>query len=545
MAWHVQPSGPMATLRRPRVSAYKHAQITGPFDVIVVGSGIGGLGIAALLAKKAQKRVLVLERHYTVGGFTHTFSRPGYEWDVGVHYVGGVNDSTSSVSQWLDYFTEGRLRWASLGDVYDRFLIGGETYEFPSGRERWRATMRRRFPRDARAIDGYLEATRASNKWMALYFAEKVVPPFVSTTMGGAMRAPFLRWAGRTTLDVLRGLTRNEELIALLTGQWGDYGLPPAQSSFAAHATIAEHYFDGAGYPVGGASQIARAILPVIERQGGQVVVAADVQAIATSQGRVTGIRMADGQELHAPVVVSDAGAVTTYAHLLEDVPAISHVRADVQRLPPSPAHLSLYVGLDLSSADAALPKANLWVHPSRDHDASWQRVVNDSEAPMALYISFPSAKDPTFEERYPNHATVEVLTFMPYEHFARWEGTKWAKRGADYDALKTRLKDRMLDAMYQHVPGARGHVAHAELSTPLSTRHFTNHARGEAYGLGHTPARFRLRSLGPRTPFAGLYLTGADVGMCGVMGALSGAVACASAILGRNMFGELARPAA
>jgi all-trans-retinol 13,14-reductase len=527
-----------------KIAAYKHASFHGDFDAIVIGSGAGGLGVAGLLAKLAHKRVLVLERHYVVGGFTHTFNRPGYAWDVGVHYVGDVHNRASDVRRWLEFLTEGRLDWAPMGDVYDRFLIGGETYEFPAGRERWRETLKQRFPRDAEAIDAYLGATAASNKWMGLYFAEKIVPSAIRAVAGRLMRAPFLRWGGRTTLEVLRGITRNDELIGVLTGQWGDYGLPPSQSSFGAHAAIAEHYFNGAAYPVGGAGQIAAALIPTIEREGGQVVSAAEVRQILTSNGRARGVRMNDGREFVAGIVISDAGAATTYGRLIEDEPATMNVLAEIRRLSPSPGYLCLYVGLNVTSADAGLPKANLWVHPTRDHDANWQRFAADPEAPMALYVSFPSAKDPTFETRFPGHSTVEILTFAPYEWFARWEETCWARRGADYDAFKARFKERLTEALYEHVPGARGRVACAELSTPLSTRHFVNQERGEAYGLGHTPARFRLRSLGPRTPVEHLYLTGADVGLCGVMGAMSGAVLCASAVLGRNVFGELTRKA-
>lgn len=523
-------------------TAYKHSTITGNFDAIVVGSGIGGLGIAALLAKLAHQRVLVLERHYTVGGFTHSFTRPGFEWDVGVHYVGGVHDRTSATGRWFEFLTEGRLDWAPMGDVYDRFLIGEETYQFPAGRSRWRDALTQRFPREARAIDEYLSATAASNKWMALYFAEKVVPSLVRGVAGPLMRAPFLRRGGRTTLDMLRGLTHNDALIGVLTGQWGDYGLPPAQSSFAAHAAIAEHYFDGAAYPVGGASQIAAAVVPTIEREGGQIVSAAEVQQILTANGRALGVRMADGRELLANTVISDAGALTTYGQLVPPQPATATVLANLRALPRSPGHVSLYVGLDITSADAHLPKANLWVHPTHDHDANWRQFAADPEAPLSLYFSFPSAKDPTFDTRFPGRSTVEVLVFVPYEWFARWEQTRWAKRGPDYNAFKARFRERLTEALHQHVPGARGHVTRAELSTPLSTRHFVNHAHGEAYGLGHTPARFRLRSLGPRTPIERLYLTGADVGLCGVMGALSGAVLCASAVLRRNVFGELAK---
>lgn len=251
---------------------------------------------------------------------------------------------------------------------------------------------------------------------------------------------------------------------------------------------------------------------------------------------------MTDGREFRADLVISDAGAMMTYGRLIDDQHAVEKVLVDLHRLPPSPAHLCLYVGLDVTSAAASLPRANLWVHPTYDHDANWSRFVVDPDAPLALFVSFPSAKDPTFETRFPGRSTVEIITFVPYDWFARWEETRWAKRGADYDLVKARFTERLTEALYQYVPGARGHLARAELSTPLSTRHFVNHDRGEAYGLGHTPARFRLRSLGPHTPIERLYLTGADVGLCGVMGALSGAVACASAVLRRNVFGELTR---
>jgi all-trans-retinol 13,14-reductase len=98
-----------------------------------------------------------------------------------------------------------------------------------------------------------------------------------------------------------------------------------------------------------------------------------------------------------------------------------------------------------------------------------------------------------------------------------------------------------MLAALYRYVPAAAGAVATFELSTPLSTRHFVNATYGETYGLAHSPARFASRDLHPATPIPHLFVTGQDVGTCGVMGALSGAVA-ASAILGRNLFATTAK---
>src|SRR5210317_349002 len=95
------------------------------FDTIIIGSGMGGLATAAILAKEGQK-VLVLERHYTPGGFTHVFKRKGYEWDVGIHYIGEMQRETSLLKKLFDYITNGELKWADMGDIYDRVIIGDQ-----------------------------------------------------------------------------------------------------------------------------------------------------------------------------------------------------------------------------------------------------------------------------------------------------------------------------------------------------------------------------------------------------------------------------------
>ena len=157
-----------------------------------------------------------------------------------------------------------------MPDVHDRIVIAGCGYDFPSGMERFRENMKGYFPNESTAIDGYIAAVCAAASATGMYFAEKAMPGPIARLIGPLMTRRFFRYSDQTTGQVLHALTRNQELIAVLTGQWGDYGLPPAQSSFAMHAIIAYHYFEGAAYPVGGASEIAASIAPVIERAGGQ-----------------------------------------------------------------------------------------------------------------------------------------------------------------------------------------------------------------------------------------------------------------------------------
>jgi all-trans-retinol 13,14-reductase len=526
------------TIRGNAGVSYKQHPPEGAFDAIVIGSGIGGLASAALLARRAGKRVLVLERHYTAGGFTHVFHRPGYEWDVGLHYVGEMG-AGARMRALFDEITEGRLQWSAMPEVYDRIRIADRSYEFVSGAERFAERMRGYFPREGAAIGRYLALVRGAARASQLFFAEKAIPAALARLAGSSLRRGFLKYAGQTTAETLTGLTENRELIAVLTGHWGNYGLPPARSSFGMHAVIAAHYLDGAFYPVGGASRIAAGIRPVIERAGGQILVSAEVaQILLDARNRAIGVRMADGRELRAPLILSDAGAWNTYATLLPpDAPGRAESLAEIERIPVSMGHVCLYVGLRRDPGEPEFGDSNLWIYPHADHDANVARYAADPEQPFpGLFISFPSAKDPEFAERYPGRATIEVVALASYSQFDRWADTPWKRRGAAYGELKVKLAARMRAELERHVPAVRGKIDYCELSTPLSTRNFANYNQGQIYGPAATPERFQARVLSPRTPVRNLYLTGADAAVPGIAGALAGGALAASAVLRRNV---------
>lgn len=519
---------------------YKRQSWESNYDAVVIGSGIGGLTVAALLARYAAKRVLVLERHYVAGGFTHTFQRPGYEWDVGLHYIGEVQHPEMTMRRAFDHLTEKRLQWNPMPEIYDRFRIGGDAYEFPSGIENFRTQLKTYFPAEEAAIDRYLALILAASKASMMYFAEKAIPAPVASLLGGWLRSKYLKYAGRTTSEVLGELTNNPELIGVLTGQWMDYGLPPKQSSFAIHASIANHYLRGASYPIGGASEIAAGIAPLIEQAGGTILINAEVREILLDQHqRAIGVRMADGREIRAKHIISDAGAMNTFVRLLP--PSVSEtlpLHRQLKAIPPSTAHLSLYAGLKREAGEAEFAASNLWIHGSYDHDRNYSECsIENLDRPFpVMFFSFPSAKDPAFAAHYGNHSTVELIVPIPYQEFSLWAGTAWKKRNAEYLELKERIAEKLVNTLYEHVPKTRGKLDCCEVSTPLTTRHFANYAQGEIYGLSAIPARYELRGLAPRTPIRNLFLTGQDVCSLGVAGALMGGVLTASAILGKNL---------
>ncbi|PRQ02386.1 Phytoene desaturase [Enhygromyxa salina] len=523
--------------------SYKQSDVDESWDAIVIGSGLGGLASAALLANMG-KRVLVLERHYVIGGFTHTFKRKGYEWDVGVHYVGEVHRERSVLGQLFNHITDSELKWEGMGEVYDRIIFGEHEYPFRTGVKQFKAGLREHFPdaADGRAIDEYVDAVFAASKAARSFYAEKALSGVTGFLAAPFMRRAYLAHTRKTTWEVLRGITDNTKLIGVLTGQYGDYGLPPKRSAFAMHASVAKHYFFGGNYPIGGSARFAETIAPKIEAGGGMLLTNAPVDEIVVEAGEAVGVKLDDGRVLRAGLVISNAGALNTYGRLL---PAEARARvgfsAALDRIEPSASHLSLYIGLNKTAAELELPKANYWIYPDEyDHDLNVERFTKDESAPLPVtYISFPAAKDPDFERRHPGKSTIEIITLAPWERFARWEQQPWKKRGEDYEARKAALSERLLDQLYRFEPQTREAVAYHELSTPLSTKHFTAYQHGEIYGLSHDPGRFEAKFLRPRSPVDKLYLTGQDVVTAGIGAALFSGYLTVSAITGRNIVME------
>ena len=392
--------------------SYKQVQLEDQYDVILIGSGMGSL-VAASALSKAGKRCLILERHYAAGGYTHTFKRKRYEWDVGVHYIGEVTRPTSVLSRLFRYVADSRIEWADMGEVYDRIRFGDEVFPFVKGREAFAESLKSQFPdkADCDSIDQYVDTVRSAAREARGFFTEKALPNLMAKVVGSRMRKGFLSYASQSTLEVMKGITQNQKQSAVLIGQYGDYGLPPSESSFAMHAMVARHYLDGGAYPVGGSAALCEGIAPTIQEAGGVIVTNAEVKRILSAKGRVTGVEMQDGRCIHAPIVVSGAGLVTTAHRLFDPQQAQSlDLLKGVETLKHSAAHLCLYLGFDQPTADLNLSPANWWYYPPEyDHDALIKRFFKDPNADFpVIYASFPSAKDPSWETRFPNRSTVE-----------------------------------------------------------------------------------------------------------------------------------------
>ncbi len=489
----------------------------GAWDYIVIGSGMGGMTAAALLSKMG-KRILVIEQHVIPGGFTQTFKRPGYHWDVGVHLVGEMTER-SYLGRLLKDLTDGRLEWESVGEVYDEFNFpGGFTIQFPNTKPGFRETLYDYFPDEHDAIDRYLDLVRIAARSTAGYKQSSVVPTYMAPGVRRKARKSALPYMQRTTADVLAEITDDERLRAVLAAQWGYYGSTPENSSFAMHALMVAHFLWGAFYPVGSAESIARELLRTVADAGGWTAIRTEVDQIVLSGGKVSGVRLSDGREIHSPKVISAVGGPLT-SKLVEGAGTTD------EEIPAGPAHVSLYLGFEGDIESAGASAYSQWFFESWDMEHGLWPVRPGEEPPRAdvLYCSWPSLKDPAHEPGDEMRHTGEIITFVPWESFEPWQGTRWKKRGEEYEEYKEVLSRQLLDQYLEHLPELGPMVEFAELSTPLSTHHFARSHRGSIYGLASEPGRFTSKSLSPKSPIKGLYMAGVDVMAPGIAGAIGG----------------------
>ena len=502
------------------------------FDAIVIGSGIGGLTVAAILSKMQKKRVLVIEKHWVLGGQTHVFPRKGkFKWDVGIHYVPGL-DEKEMPREILDYITNGKLKWNKLPYEFEKFIYPDFTFIVPSNKIEYLNKLIEKFPDEEKAIIKYFKDVEKVGRWTSIDIANKVLPSYARIVMTIYNTFNKKKALG-TTGDYLNSHFKNDKLKALLASQWGDYGLPPSKSAFAIHALIVQSYFTGAYYPQGGGKSIASSIKPVIEAAGGKCLLNSEVTGLIIKNNTAVGVKVKsvkgerkDEYEIYAPIIFSNVGAYNTYKYLLKDK-ANPKIIECLERVQTGDSSVSLYVGLKGNPAKLGFTGGNNWINERYDHDKIHEGN-NILLNPKSCFLSFPSLKS---NDGY-NH-TAEIITFVNYKMFEKWDNTAWRNRDEAYYQLKETITRNLIELVEKHFKGFRELVSYTELSTPLTMKSFVNWNKGMYNGIPAVPERYKMKFLTPKTPVKNFYMTGCDVSSLGILGAMMGGIAAASLQLG------------
>lgn len=516
------------------------------WDAIVVGSGLSGLTTAAYLATNGV-RVLVLERYDVAGGCSQTFRRKReWQFDVGLHYIGGVrHGGIAGVLRGVGLLD--RIEFVEMDpDGFDTFVFPDFTFRVPKGWDAFTERLVETFPDEE---EGLRRCTAVFQDVMSELRRVGIPDSKTDFEQYMAMAPTVISWGMRPLSDLFDECELSDRSRAVLTGQSGDYATPPSRTPVTLHAGLVDHYLeDGGWYVHGGGQVLAAHLIDVIHVNGGRVRTHAEVTSIEVENGAVTGVTLEDGERINAPVVVSTADIKRTYLELLDPGAVPDETLETVSAYRMAAPLVCVYLGLDFDLNDR-MPCTNYWVHPRYDSEASYEYVTaGEFDPDPPVYITSATVKDPGFKGHTPpGCSTVELMTWATPSHEA-WgiddseEAGRYSRQAA-YREAKDRITEQLIDGAEKVLGELRPHILWKEAATPMTQTRYTGSTDGSSYGIELATDQFGPLRPEPATGIKGFYLGGVSTRSGhGIFGAMTGGVATASAVLGRNLRAEVAK---
>jgi phytoene dehydrogenase-like protein len=477
------------------------------YDVIVIGSGLAGLACAAAFARQGFKP-LVIEQHDKPGGFATAFKRPGgFLFDVSLHStsVGERNGLYNLINGFpeitkVDFLPHPSL-FRSIYPEHDLRIAQKDLAGYLS-------LLTSHFPEEKEGIAG-------------LFADMQGLSDEVRRISGQQGRVDYSRFAidfpclarfnGKSWGEMADTRIENPKLKAIVSGQWGYYGLPPARLSCYYYALPFLGYLSGGGfYPKGRSQDISNALAELIRNQGGTLLLKTRVDKILLENGAAVGVRTADGISYHARAVVSNASPFETFRRLVADPAILAAEEAKWQKYSVSLSCFQVFLGLkeDLVGK-LGITDSEIFVEPSYDPEANYAAMlkgeVDNGGVGITLY-------DNVFKGYSP--AGKNTVNLMVLQGYAPWEKFAEAYRAGDkkaYRKEKLRMADVLIaSAEKSLLPGLAKAIQIKEIGTPLTNERYTGHHRGAIYGWDQTVNNSGGTRAGHKTPVRNLYLAGA-----------------------------------
>jgi all-trans-retinol 13,14-reductase len=528
------------------------------WDAIVVGSGMGGMTAAAYLAANGQ-RTLVLEQGDVLGGCTHVFRRKGYEFEVGVHYLGDCGSAEGNIPTILRGVGVGkRIEFNEIDpDGFDVLAFPSVTFKVPHGWDAYRDRLLETFPDDATALKRYVRIIRRLADATDRATTPASLRGNAVMMMRAGWAAPFAMLPLSRLLDFCR---IGPAPRPVLGGQTPAYAAPANRAPAIVQAGYLKNYVEGgAYYPVGGGQVLSANMAEVVRANGGDFRLNARVRRILVENGRVHGVELDNNETITAPVVVSNADLKRTYQELLDKSVVSPLKRKMVSGYTMAWPLFNIYLGLDtdlsktMTSAQiwkfrtdadfGPMQKALSWEGVGRDRER-WIQALRDNAAAM---IHVATNKDPKTALAPAGHSVVEIMTYLPPDHDL-WgisdagpvNGEKY-RDNPDYVAVKDAVTDVLIDLAADVIPNLRDHIVWQEAGTPITQERYTHSTAGGSYGIEMNVRQVGPLRPGPKTEIPGLFLAGASLGWGpGVEGVMLSGVGAAGAVLKRDLFAEI-----
>jgi all-trans-retinol 13,14-reductase len=493
--------------------------MTDHYDDLVIGAGMAGLTIGALLAK-AGRRVLIVEAHDVAGGYAHTFTLKDFRFCAQVHYIFSCAEGESVHTLLSTLGVAERVPFVRLDpDGFDHVVIAGDRIRIPNGLAKYEERLTRLYPQWVTPLRRYFKTIAAIGRELAQdgELPKKLTPwSVVRSIVRFRNVARYARW---TLEDFYDHVQMPPRLRAILAGQSGDYLLPPRDVSFILHVALVCGYDRGAYYPRHHFFHFVDTIANTIRTAPGcAILLEHEVDRIHVEKGRVTGITTTNGRRFTAERYISNVDPRQT-ARLAGEHHFARRDRR-LLRYDYSCATFTMYLGVKgLDLREHGFGSFNVWHYPHEDLNRMYddQLVRHDLGNPW-LFLSTPTLHSPEPGLCPPGHQILEVATACDHDRFARMRQND--RRG--YNAEKKKIRDNILDILEaSYVPGLRDHLSMRVTGTGPTSARFCRAPAGNAYGSALTPANVGVHRRPFRTSLENLWMVNATAGLPSVAGTI------------------------
>ena len=486
-------------------------------SVVIIGGGLGGLFTGAILAKEGL-HVTVLEKNATIGGGLQTFRRFGEVFDTGMHVIGGLQPGGNiwSICRYLGILDQISIRDVDAeGMDHLYFSEDQRHYVIPKGKEAFVSSLATQFPEEADGLQRYVDAIFALSEEVDLFYLRPARTDMVSHSEAFLMAAD----------DLIARYIRDERLRSILAYMNPLYGGRGQQTPAYVHAIISVLYISGTSRFVGGSSHFADLLAEVITKQGGEVVTGDGVEWIEVQERQVQYVKTRKGRTYQADWYISDVHPCTLI-RLMDQKALPKSYRERLDSIPNAYSAFSLYVKMKPDT----FPYMNYSEYYMTRYADVWQ--FGDSEKPWPLGFMLMTPPEP---EQGPYSRKVLVTAPMTFDHVRRWEDSTTGHRGADYEAWKQEMADRLLTQVEELHPGFREQMMAVNTSSPLTIRDYYGVKEGAISGFSKDCRNITLSMVPVVTKVRNLLLTGQNNNLHGFCGVPLTAILTCEAILGQN----------
>ena len=471
------------------------------YDVVIIGSGFGGLVCAHLLAK-AGKRVLVLERQLQPGGCIQSYQRKGQAFDTGLHYVGGLGEG-QKLNRIFSHLGLMRLPWHRLDpEGFDLVTIGEETFAFAEGYDQFVDKLATRFPKEREALQQYVQTLQQTE---AVAFGSNDA----------------YQLFGTCAYDYLTRTFNDPLLINVLSGSALKMELRQTSLPLFTFAHGNSSFIQSSWRLQGDGNLIVKSLIDDIHSFGGEVICQAEVDELIEKDGRIIAAHSTNGETYEGDVFISDIYPSLTFS-LVKDSAVLRNLFR--RRMSNMENTFGIFTASLMLKPDT-LPYFNHNKFVYRQPNV-WT-FYEEPGSVGGLMISCRVPEEGTYATQ------IDLLTPMPWRVCEPWAETQIGRRGADYLALKARYADECITLAETVIPGLREMISQTYTSTPLTYRDYTLTPNGSAYGVRRDCRNLVITMLSPRTPIPNLMLTGQNLMLHGLEGVSMTALLTCQEILG------------